>query len=101
MSGCIITYFSASGNTASVAKKLAFSMDAPLCEIKAAVPYTKADLDWRNENSRSSVEMKDPSSRPCFAPMTKDVSKYSTIFIGFPIWWYVACLLYTSDAADE
>lgn len=90
MSGCIITYFSASGNTASVAKKLAFSMDAPLCEIKAAVPYTKADLDWRNENSRSSVEMKDPSSRPCFAPMTKDVSKYSTIFIGFPIWWYVA-----------
>lgn len=90
MPGCIITYFSASGNTASVAKKLAFSMDAPLCEIKAAVPYTKADLDWRNENSRSSVEMKDPSSRPCFAPMTKDVSKYSTIFIGFPIWWYVA-----------
>lgn len=84
MSGCIITYFSASGNTASVAKKLAFSMDAPLCEIKAAVPYTKADLDWRNENSRSSVEMKDPSSRPCFAPMTKtylNTLQYSSAFL--------------------
>lgn len=90
MPGCIITYFSASGNTAAVAKKLAFAMDAPLCEIKAAVPYTKADLDWTNANSRTSVEMKDANSRPDFAPMTKDVTRYSTIFIGFPIWWYVA-----------
>ena len=59
-------------------------------EIKPAVPYTKEDLNWMNKNSRSSVEMKDTSSRPSLADTSADISAYDTILLGFPIWWYIA-----------
>ena len=90
MSKQLVAYFSASGVTARVAKNLAAAAGADLYEIKPAVPYTKADLDWTNKQSRSSVEMRDHSSRPVLADTDADISAYDTIFIGFPIWWYIA-----------
>lgn len=89
MKKVLVTYFSASGVTAKLAKRLASVTGADLFEIKPAVPYTAADLDWMNPNSRSSVEMKDKSSRPAIGE-TADVAPYDVIFVGFPIWWYVA-----------
>ena len=89
--GKILTaYFSATGTTASAAKKLAEAAGTDIYEIKPAVPYTKEDLNWMNKNSRSSVEMKDTSSRPALADTTADISAYDTILLGFPIWWYIA-----------
>lgn len=90
MSKKLVAYFSASGTTASVAKNLAKSSGADIYEIRPAVPYTKADLDWTNKQSRSSVEMRDKSSRPALADVSADIADYDTIFVGFPIWWYVA-----------
>ena len=90
MSKKLVAYFSASGVTARVAKNLAATAEADLYEIKPAVPYTKADLDWTDKQSRSSVEMRDHSSRPALADTDADISAYDTIFIGFPIWWYIA-----------
>ncbi|MBS6396922.1 MAG: NAD(P)H-dependent oxidoreductase [Clostridiales bacterium] len=92
MKKVLVTYFSASGVTAKVAEKLAGSIGADLFEIKPQVPYTEADLDWTNGNSRSSVEMKDKSFRPEIAVECKveHMPEYDTIFVGFPIWWYVA-----------
>ena len=90
MSKKLVAYFSASGVTASVAKELAKAADADLYEIKPEVPYTKADLDWQNAESRSSVEMRDKSSRPALAEGDANVADYDIIFVGFPIWWYVA-----------
>ena len=90
MSKKLVAYFSASGVTKSYAEKLAKAADADLFEIKPAVPYTKADLDWMDKNSRSTVEMKNPDSRPEIAEKLKDMEKYDTVFLGFPIWWYVA-----------
>ena len=90
MSKKLVAYFSASGVTASLARNLASAIGADLFEIKPDVPYTKADLDWTNKNSRSSVEMSDPSSRPAIAAMPEDIDGYDTVFVGFPIWWYVA-----------
>ncbi len=90
MSKKLVAYFSASGVTKSYAEKLAKVTDADLFEIKPAVPYTKADLDWMDKNSRSTVEMKNPDSRPEIAEKLKDMEKYDTVFLGFPIWWYVA-----------
>lgn len=89
MSDILVAYFSASGVTAKVAKKLADVTGADLFEIVPAVPYTRADLDWTDRNSRSSREMRDKSFRPAIAETT-DTSKYDLIFVGFPIWWYVA-----------
>lgn len=86
----LVAYFSASGVTASVAKEIAEYTKADLFEIKPAVPYTTADLDWTDKNSRSTVEMRDPSSRPEIANKLSNLSDYDTIFLGFPIWWYVA-----------
>jgi flavodoxin len=86
----LVAFFSASGTTARVAKNLAAAAEADLYEIKPAVPYTKADLDWTNKQSRSSVEMRDKSSRPALADTGADIAAYDTIFIGFPIWWYIA-----------
>ena len=85
----MVAYFSASGVTAKVAKKLADVTGADLFEIVPAAPYTRADLDWTDRNSRSSREMRDKSFRPAIAETT-DTSKYGVIFVGFPIWWYVA-----------
>ena len=90
MSKKLVAYFSASGVTARAAKNLAEAAGAELYEIKPAVPYTSADLDWQNKSSRSSVEMGDKSSRPAIADSDAHIGEYDTIFLGFPIWWYVA-----------
>ncbi len=90
MSKALVAYFSASGTTARVAENLATAAGADLYEIKPAVPYTKDDLNWMNKQSRSSVEMRDSSSRPALADTDADIAAYDTIFVGFPIWWYIA-----------
>lgn len=86
----LVVYFSATGTTAKAAKSLANAVGAPLYEIKPAVPYTSADLDWMDKRSRSSVEMKDPHFRPALADTAAPVADHDVIFLGFPIWWYVA-----------
>ena len=90
MSKKLVAYFSASGVTQKAAERIAKISGADLFEIKPSVPYTKKDLDWTNKNSRSSVEMKNPDSRPEIANKIPNINEYDTIFIGFPIWWYVA-----------
>lgn len=90
MSNVLVAYFSASGVTARVAKVLAGAIGADLYEIKPKVPYTKADLNWQDATSRSSVEMRDKSSRPALADKDAPISAHDTVFLGFPIWWYVA-----------
>lgn len=86
----LVAYFSASGVTAGVAEKLAKAADAELYEIKPEVPYTTADLDWMDKKSRSTVEMADKTSRPKIEGSVSNMNEYNTIFVGFPIWWYVA-----------
>ena len=90
MSKKLVAYFSASGVTAQVAKKLAEAVGADLFEIAPKVPYTKEDLDWMDAKSRSTVEMKDPGSRPELAAVLPNAADYDTVYVGFPIWWYVA-----------
>lgn len=90
MSKKLVAYFSASGNTAALAEKLAKAAGADLYEIKPAVPYTREDLNWQNKQSRSSVEMSDHSSRPALADTMANAAAYDTIYIGFPVWWYIA-----------
>jgi len=90
MSRKLVAYFSASGVTAKVAENLAEAIGADLFEIAPAVLYTKADLDWTDKNSRSTIEMNDPASRPVIAGKRDNMDEYDTIFVGFPIWWYVA-----------
>ena len=90
MSKMLVAYFSATGKTAKVAEKLAAGIGADIYEIKPEVKYTKADLNWMNKKSRSSVEMNDKSFRPAIITGDVDVSGYDTIYLGFPIWWYVA-----------
>ncbi len=86
----LVAYFSASGATRNVASALAEVVEADLFEIKPAVPYTNEDLDWKDKNSRSSVEMHNPDSRPEVAEKLENMDEYDTIFVGFPIWWYIA-----------
>ena len=90
MSGKLVAFFSASGVTAALAQRLSRAAGADLFEIKPAVPYTSADLDWTNASSRSSVEMKNPASRPEIAEKLPSMADYDVVFLGFPIWWYVA-----------
>ena len=90
MSKKLVAYFSASGVTAGLAKNLTEAAGADLYEIRPAVPYTNADLNWQDKNSRSSVEMNDKSFRPAIADTDANIADYDTIFVGFPIWWYVA-----------
>lgn len=90
MNKVLVAYFSASGTTARTAKNLAEAAGADLYEIRPAVPYTRADLNWNDKKSRSSVEMNDKSSRPALADKNANISAYNTILLGFPIWWYVA-----------
>jgi flavodoxin len=90
MSKKLVAYFSASGVTRKVAETLAEVTGAELYEIKPQVPYTKADLDWTNRKSRSTIEMGDKSSRPAVADTEANVGDYDVVFVGFPIWWYVA-----------
>ena len=86
----LVAYFSATGTTAKAAKALANAVGGELYEIKPAVPYTSADLNWMDKGSRSSVEMKDPNSRPALADTDAPVAGHDVIFLGFPVWWYVA-----------
>ena len=86
----LVAYFSASGVTAKVAETLSETIGADLFAIEPKVPYTKADLDWMDKNSRSTLEMKDPASRPEIAKVRDNMEEYDTVFVGFPIWWYVA-----------
>ena len=90
MSKTLVAFFSASGVTKRAAEKLADAISADLYEIKPAVPYTNADLNWQDKRSRSSIEMNDPSSRPELADKNVDIEAYDRIFLGFPIWWYTA-----------
>lgn len=86
----LVAYFSASGVTAKVAETLSETIGADLFAIEPKVSYTKADLDWMDSNSRSTLEMKDPDSRPEIARVRDNMEEYDTVFVGFPIWWYVA-----------
>lgn len=88
MKKSLVTYFSASGVTAELAKRLAKAVQADIYEIRPQKPYTDADLNWMDKNSRSSVEMKDLSCRPAIVLPTPDIQKYDVIFVGFPVWWY-------------
>lgn len=90
MSKTLVTYFSASGVTKAVAEKLAQTLSADIFEIAPKVLYTAADLDWKDKTSRSTVEMNDLSYRPEMADGDADISAYETIYVGFPIWWYIA-----------
>ena len=90
MSKKLVAYFSASGRTKKVAEKLAADLDADIYEIKPEVKYTEADLNWMNQKFRSSVEMNDKSFRPAIITGDVDISGYDTVYLGFPIWWYVA-----------
>lgn len=85
----LIAYFSASGVTARAAKEIAGAVGADLYEIRPAEPYTAADLDWTDKGSRSTREMNDPASRPALAEPPVDPAQYDSVFLGFPIWWYV------------
>ena len=89
MSKKLVAYFSASGVTEKAAKTLAAAANADLFEIKPVTPYTNTDLDWMNKNSRSTIEMNDPSSRPEIAGNCADMSDSDVVFVGFPVWWYV------------
>ena len=90
MSKILVAYFSASGVTRKMANKLAVLADADTYEIKPEVLYSKADLNWMDKNSRSSIEMSNKSMRPAIIKEELDLAKYDTILLGFPIWWYVA-----------
>ena len=86
----LVAYFSASGTTKKVAENLANKLNCDIYEIKPQEPYTDADLNWMNKNSRSTLEMKDKSSRPEIITGDIDVSKYDRILLGYPVWWYTA-----------
>ena len=89
MSKILIAYFSASGVTARTAKEMAKAAGADLYEICPAEPYTAADLNWMDQKSRSTLEMNDPACRPAIAEPVERMEQYDTVFVGFPVWWYV------------
>ncbi len=86
----LVAYFSATGNTKSVAEKLSKAINADIYEIKPKQPYTENDLNWMDSNSRSTIESKDKNSRPEIENKLTNIDDYDTIFLGFPIWWYTA-----------
>ena len=86
----LVTYFSASGVTEGVARQLAEVTGGDLHKIQPEQPYTAADLDWTDKQSRSSVEMQDKNSRPAITGRLKNMKDYDVIYVGFPIWWYTA-----------
>ena len=90
MSKVLVAYFSAGGNTRKKAEAVAEAAEADLYEIKPAVPYTEEDLDYKNKQSRSSLEMTDKTSRPELADKDAHAEDYDIIFLGYPIWWYTA-----------
>ena len=87
MSSILVAYFSASGVTAKMAKELAKAGGADTFEIRPETAYTEADLDWKDERSRSTLEMKDPNCRPAIVGKVENMARYGTVFLGFPIWW--------------
>lgn len=90
MKKTLVAYFSATGTTRAAAERLAKEKDADLFEIAPEVPYTSADLDWTNKQSRSTLEMKDKTSRPAIKSTCPNIADYDTVWIGFPVWWYTA-----------
>ena len=86
----LVAYFSCTGTTRKVAENLSKAINADLYEIAPEIPYTSKDLNWMNRNSRSSQERNNPSERPGIATKVSNMKEYNTIFLGFPIWWYVA-----------
>lgn len=88
MGKALVAFFSASGVTKKLSEKLAKVIGADLFEIVPKTPYTKADLNWMDKKSRSSVEMNDRSALPAIASKVEDMAQYDVVFIGFPIWWY-------------
>ena len=90
MSKVLVAYFSTTGTTAKVAKQIADIAKADIYEIEPKVKYTKADLDWTDKKSRSTIEMNDPKSRPELANKDAPIAEHDTILLGFPIWWYKA-----------
>ena len=90
MSKALVTYFSASGVTKRMAEALASAAGADLFEIEAAPLYTRADLNWMDKKSRSTLEMNDPACRPAMAKAVGDLAAYDVVYIGFPVWWYTA-----------
>lgn len=90
MSKVLVAYFSASGVTAKTAERLAKIAGGDLYEIKPETRYTNRDLDWRNKNSRSTIEMTDQTIRPAIVKDLENLADYDTVYIGFPIWWYIA-----------
>ena len=90
MSKTLVAYFSATGTTKAAAQRLAKEKNADLFEIAPAVPYTSADLDWRDKQSRSTKEMQDKTSRPAIKGRCENIADYDTVWIGFPVWWYTA-----------
>ena len=89
MSKTLIAYFSACGVTARAAREMADAIGADLYEICPAAPYTDADLNWMDKKSRSTLEMNDPACRPAIASQVERMEQYDTVFVGFPVWWYV------------
>ena len=90
MNKILVAYFSASGETAKLAKTVAEVTGGDLFEIQPEVAYTAADLNWNDKHSRSTVEMNDAGSRPAIVNRVEDMAQYDTVFLGFPIWWYQA-----------
>ena len=90
MKKTLVAYFSATGTTRAAAERLAKEKNADLFEIAPEVPYTSADLDWTNKQSRSTLEMKDKTSRPAIKSTCPNIADYDTVWIGFPVWWYTA-----------
>ncbi len=86
----LVAFFSASGKTEKLAKKLALTIGADLHEIEPKVSYTLEDLNWRDANSRSTVEMRDRAFRPEISSDVRNMNQYSTVYVAFPIWWYIA-----------
>ena len=85
----LVAYFSATGTTERVARDLAAATGADLFQIAPATPYTRADIDWRDKGSRSSVEMNDEACRPAIAGAVENMAAYDVVYVGFPVWWYV------------
>lgn len=90
MSKTLVAFFSATGHTAKLGRNLAEAIGADVYEILPEIPYTRKDLNWMDKNSRSSIEMNDPGSRPGLSGVCENIADYERVFLGFPIWWYVA-----------
>lgn len=90
MTNKLVAYFSASGITRKVAQNISKVLNADIYEIKPLKPYTNSDLNWMDKESRSSIEMRDWKSRPEIVDDNAHIENYDTIFLGFPIWWYIA-----------